>query len=359
MPLIHKKTPAAFKKNIETEIAHGKPQKQAVAIAYSVKDKAGHHKYAEGGCVGASCKGCSDPGCYAHGGQVGVHEPISDYKKGESEGTSVAGYNLRSGEEGRMASGKARHQKNLEDLKRMPKPKLYADGGGVSGDDVPEPNKKNAQEMQKGATEGGTTLSQGWANLKSGLGYAEGGAVDSWTKREDNEKGVHQPFGKGTGSKAGHFVKSSHDYTPEQDKGESMEVAKREHHKKLEELKTMKKPHGKFALGGPVEHEEDVGHAEASMEEDEEEGSETKHEMERLWGLDHGPIRMKGDNPNTKEPFAEGGEVHEDEAQDKELIDDEMRGMLGDELMAAFDAKDKKRIMESLEAIVLSCRRHD
>ena len=37
MPLNKKKTKAAFQENIKTEIAEGKPQKQAVAIAYSVK----------------------------------------------------------------------------------------------------------------------------------------------------------------------------------------------------------------------------------------------------------------------------------------------------------------------------------
>lgn len=35
MPLIPGKSKAAFKQNIKTEIAAGKPQKQAVAIAYS------------------------------------------------------------------------------------------------------------------------------------------------------------------------------------------------------------------------------------------------------------------------------------------------------------------------------------
>ena len=35
MPLIKSKNPKAFAKNIKTEMAAGKPQKQAVAIAYS------------------------------------------------------------------------------------------------------------------------------------------------------------------------------------------------------------------------------------------------------------------------------------------------------------------------------------
>lgn len=40
MPLIKSKSPKAFKANIKAEIKAGKPQKQAVAIAYAVKRKA-------------------------------------------------------------------------------------------------------------------------------------------------------------------------------------------------------------------------------------------------------------------------------------------------------------------------------
>ena len=47
MPLIKSKSPKAFKSNIKAEIKAGKPQKQAVAIAYSVKRAA--KKMAEGG----------------------------------------------------------------------------------------------------------------------------------------------------------------------------------------------------------------------------------------------------------------------------------------------------------------------
>ena len=37
MPLKHSKSEAAFKQNLKTEIKAGKPQRQAVAIAYQVK----------------------------------------------------------------------------------------------------------------------------------------------------------------------------------------------------------------------------------------------------------------------------------------------------------------------------------
>lgn len=40
MPLIKSKTKKAFKENIRREVGAGKPVKQAVAIAYSVKRKA-------------------------------------------------------------------------------------------------------------------------------------------------------------------------------------------------------------------------------------------------------------------------------------------------------------------------------
>jgi hypothetical protein len=39
MPLDKSKSPKAFQKNIRTEVAAGKPVKQAVAIAYAVAGK--------------------------------------------------------------------------------------------------------------------------------------------------------------------------------------------------------------------------------------------------------------------------------------------------------------------------------
>lgn len=44
MPLIKSKSKEAFKKNVQAEMRAGKPRKQALAIAYSVKRKAGKKK---------------------------------------------------------------------------------------------------------------------------------------------------------------------------------------------------------------------------------------------------------------------------------------------------------------------------
>jgi hypothetical protein len=41
MPLVNSASKGAFRKNIRAEVKAGKPVKQAVAIAYSVKRKAG------------------------------------------------------------------------------------------------------------------------------------------------------------------------------------------------------------------------------------------------------------------------------------------------------------------------------
>jgi len=44
MPLKKGKSKKSFEKNIKTEIAAGKPKKQAVAIAYSVKQQSSRKK---------------------------------------------------------------------------------------------------------------------------------------------------------------------------------------------------------------------------------------------------------------------------------------------------------------------------
>jgi len=44
MPLTKSSSPKAFRANVKAEMAAGKPQKQAVAIAYSVKREAAAKK---------------------------------------------------------------------------------------------------------------------------------------------------------------------------------------------------------------------------------------------------------------------------------------------------------------------------
>lgn len=48
MPLVKSASKEAFRKNVKTEMAHGKPQKQAVAIAYATKRAATSKSSAKG-----------------------------------------------------------------------------------------------------------------------------------------------------------------------------------------------------------------------------------------------------------------------------------------------------------------------
>lgn len=63
MPLWPSKSKKAFSHNVATEMDAGKPQKQAVAIAYH---EAGEKKMAKGGM----CSTCGMTDCMEHGGAV-------------------------------------------------------------------------------------------------------------------------------------------------------------------------------------------------------------------------------------------------------------------------------------------------
>jgi hypothetical protein len=58
VPLIQGKSKKSFEKNLKTEMEHGKPQKQSLAIAYAMKRKA--KKMAEGGQAGPVLPGADD-----------------------------------------------------------------------------------------------------------------------------------------------------------------------------------------------------------------------------------------------------------------------------------------------------------
>ena len=73
MPLIQGKSPKAMSQNISTEMHAGKPQKQAIAIAYSIARKA--KRKAGGGYMADN---------YAHGGEPmnkKLHPGHSEYAK--------------------------------------------------------------------------------------------------------------------------------------------------------------------------------------------------------------------------------------------------------------------------------------
>lgn len=98
MPLMQGKSPKSFSHNVAAEVNAGKPQKQALAIAYAIKRK---KKMAEGGEMEDSPHAAHDHhdmvraimakhmaagGCYAEGGEVEDHmEDHSDDWKSRQE----------------------------------------------------------------------------------------------------------------------------------------------------------------------------------------------------------------------------------------------------------------------------------
>lgn len=329
MPLIHSKTPKAFKKNIEMEMAHGKSQKQAVAIAYKM---AGEHK-ASGGCVGPHCMGCSSANCMSEGGEVDNFKPRETLNKSHpekhqqgihessrfgSKGVSMAGEDERAG-----LDSKEDHKRVLGELKAMPKPKLYA----------------------------------------------EGGSVDSWTKREDNEKGIHKDFyPRGGISRAGMHVRASQE-EGNSHKQDDQSAAKRSHKRILSEMKGMPKPN-LMAKGGRVEddeirgsldknyyvkgvHKPFVGNDRSQLGEATRGnwsfGSPENNKKKAL--SEHNKISSEMQKIPKPNLMAEGGAVEDGELE----MDSELHHAIGGELMDALERKDKKGIMSALEAAVMSC----
>jgi len=202
MPLIKSRSQKAFKKNIETEMEHGKPQAQSLAIAYDMKRRAPKKKMADGGNVaengvatknqnaGKNNSATNEAGIaswsdmkknmgFAEGGmpedrskmsgksgmvrtdteanqnQRGVHQ--HGYK-GQSGGISESGAKLRDygsqpeKQNIRYAKAEASHVKpmhreTLSELKSMPNPKLkgLAEGGEIEEDFQTE-DRPNTQE---------------------------------------------------------------------------------------------------------------------------------------------------------------------------------------------------------------------
>lgn len=154
MPLLKSPSKKAFKKNIETEMHAGKPQKQSLAIAYDIKRK-NERKMAKGGKVLTDdqrvSRAQSDKGTSDVGGKVRAANRANDWAKDpRSSGPSIER------EMGREYTAEAKHRakKSLADERSMPKPKLkgLAEGGEVEQDSArtesrPMPGKAYHDEM--------------------------------------------------------------------------------------------------------------------------------------------------------------------------------------------------------------------
>lgn len=80
MPLIIGKSESSFKKNLETEMDEGKPQKQSLAIAYALKKKA--EMKAKGGLISKPIKETTEEDSeQMHEDMDGASAPLDDIEE--------------------------------------------------------------------------------------------------------------------------------------------------------------------------------------------------------------------------------------------------------------------------------------
>jgi hypothetical protein len=191
MPLIKGKSQKSFVKNLKTEMEHGKPQKQSLAIAYAMKRKAQK---------------------MAHGGES-QQDPAPDDSTNSPAPAPTQSTKPEDYFSNRQPSGNV--QLDPEKAKGI-EAVFKADGGQIELD----PDKVKA--------------------FKQGLGFADGGSV----------KGVHKSYyddNEGGESRAG-------DHARHMDLGESHKAkALDEHNRVLGEMMAMKRPKLKgLAQGGQI-----------------------------------------------------------------------------------------------------------
>lgn len=342
MPLMQSKSKKALSKNIETEMNSGKPQNQAIAIAYDIKRKNSRKKkMAEGGIL----------------------KKIQDW-------VEDTGYDSNKEKSNEYVNRDLNPEKAKAFVKGFEGNSQYSKGGEVM--------KKSFKKMPKMAES---------SVIKARLlddedKYAEGGEVDRLHQgaqearkydSQKEEKGVHTPrfpyphnkesMGE---SRAGYIAKSDGGVQSNTGKKLSREDmlndAKKEHSKKLEEMRSMPKPKLKgLAEGGKVSKEdmyaEVISHQDKAMdaEEKRDEGMVRRHdktiEEDRARHLASNPDKMKHHNEaemhraNFEKSYkkykkmAEGGSIEQEmDMQPEEEAEMERH----DSIAAAIMAKRRK-----------------
>lgn len=131
MPLIHSSSKAAFSKNVSTEIHHGKPQDQALAIAYRIK----REKRASGGRVHAGPIMSAVPGRtdnHAMSVAPGAYVLPADHVSSIGQGNTAAGMNVLNnmfGPSGPYGIGKSPSIRKGTGVPKAPTLKTRAAGG--------------------------------------------------------------------------------------------------------------------------------------------------------------------------------------------------------------------------------------
>lgn len=180
---------------------------------------------------------------------------------------------------------------------------------------------------------------------------AKGGSVAA--DEDEHLKGIHKSNYVGRGnSMVGSFVKAAHNKNTSLSDDELKGAAKEHHTKVLHEMKTMKKPHGNFADGGPVASpsSKPSGINQGSHDYSEV-GSNEQKARNALANVFGGHEAQAGEKKAHGGMMAEGGEM--------DMGMDEDDGMLMDqcshECMEALKKGDKAGFKSAIQAIVMDC----
>lgn len=303
MPLMRSKSKKAFEHNVETEMKHGKPQDQSLAIAYSVKRKP-KKKMAEGGDMSKST--ASNPSSRM---DSGFGKVIMKAKGGEINDSAKTERRPMPDERDNDSKSVSRNSS-----KKVPGQDSWTDQPTVT--QAQSNNGRRVMPIKRPKMVPTDTFSTRLYNKEGDLeDSASPGPYGAQPPREDDEEGPDR-------------------------QGPEVSDMEREH-------SNHRKP---YAKGGKVDMQPADNHEEL-MERDEEsdlmddaspsedEGAMDAHSKDEMDAdsQNPNPLDMEEEHSNGRKPYAKGGMAHEMDEQPEDEMEEEHHASVADAVMARLD----------------------
>ncbi len=219
----------------------------SMALKYKMKKRMAKGGHVKG--VHEAAEGLDEPGT----SDAGFENERANFRSGMAKSFGRGAYQSMANEHHDAAKDK--HREKLHELKTMKRPHgEYAEGGDVK--------KETFYESKAGVARGQEASKDPKAHMKFGRGY----------DKDRDVKGVHtSKFTPKGGSEGGHSdagvaaVRSREYYPKEGEKGyhrqyspaQHLADSRRKHAQVLSEIKSGPRPHGEYAKGGSVGHDDD------------------------------------------------------------------------------------------------------
>lgn len=334
MPLIQRKSKKAFEKNVSKEMQDGKPQKQALAIAFQVQRKNKRKKMAGGGKVGGWTK--EDKDKFSKGAQESAVGSVGEAWKNLKSGLGFGDDKEESKRDSRRNMAEGGIAISANDEKRPMPDNVYGDKDETSRNRGKKPLKNSDWDDNSTVTQAQkpspTKLSQpklmgsdSFSARNKAMRDEENNLEESLHPESDraqpqqryNEDGANRQGPKVSDMERQHNNKrAAYEASVERQYAQDMAAAE------------MKKTQS-LAMGGPVMEPED--HDMERMERDDEmdmqsrlspgrHGEQPKSELDELEADSFGnPVPdMEREHSNGRKPYARGGEISpQDEIDDE------------------------------------------